>query len=124
MTAKLKVHQTSTPSEQIIAEANKTYSVTDELGRVITFRKLKMSDQRRVLKAISNETAQKEQLFGLIMLAACVTSIDGDEIRFPTSELQFDALIDRLENEGFTALGKAMQEEFGISSDEEDEAKN
>lgn len=120
MAAKLTMNADAmkTPSQEIIDEANRVYSVTDARGRVIAFRRLKMSDQRRILKSISNEAASKEKYLGMIMVAACVTSIDGDEIRFPASELQFDALIDRLETEGFKALGGAMQQEFGIQTEE------
>ncbi len=128
MAPTLTVHApaTQTPSEAIIAAANRIYSVTDSRGREITFRKLGASEQRRLLKAVSDETANKERLFGLYMLAACVTSIDGDEIRFPASELQLDALVDRLDTEGLNAVGRAVQDAFGIGDEAEvrDEAKN
>lgn len=116
--ATVKLHKAATPTDQVLEEANRTFSVTDARGRVIGFRRLKMSDQRRILKALSNESASKEKYLGMIMLAACVISIDGEEIRFPANELQFDALIDRLETDGFTAIATGVQKEFGITDED------
>ncbi|MGN6536412.1 MAG: hypothetical protein ACTHKQ_11875, partial [Mesorhizobium sp.] len=86
--------------------------------RVIGYRRLKMTDQRRILKTLSNESASKEKYLGMVMLAACVVSIDGEDIRFPTNELQFDALIDRLETDGFTAVAAGVQKEFGVGGED------
>lgn len=116
MAPTLKVHNTQTPSQQIVEDANKVYEVTDARGRVIFFRRLRLSDQRRVLKAISNDSANKQQLFGMYLMAASVVSIDGDVITFPANEIQADALVDRLGDDGYAALNKGAEEQLGVTT--------
>lgn len=118
MAAKLTV--TKTPSEQVIEDANRVYHLTDAKGRIIGIRKMGMNVRRRVLKVVSGEMASRPQYLGMVMVAACVVEIDGDEVRLPTTEVQFDALIDRLDDVGFQAIGAAIQEHFGVSNSAED----
>lgn len=113
--ATLKVN-TSTPSERIVEEANRTYSVTDTKGTAIEFRRLGMSGHRRLLKAISNESANKQQLFSMYLMAASVVSIDGDAVTFPSNEIQLDALVDRLGDDGFAALIQAIPANLGAQT--------
>lgn len=119
MAPTLKVNNTSTtPSQAIIDEANRVYTVTDARGRVIEFRRLGTSGNRRLLKAISDESANKSLLFGLYATAAAVIAIDGDAITFPISELQADALVDRLGDEGLAALMEAIPTTLGVQTPE------
>jgi len=115
--AKLTVNA-STPSERIVEEANRTYSVNDARGRAIEFCRPDTSRQRRLLKAISNDSANKQQLFGMYLVAVSVVSIDGDAVSFPTNELQVDALVDRIGDEGFAALTRAIPAELGLQTQE------
>jgi hypothetical protein len=116
MATKLTVRQAPTPSEEIVQDANRIAVVHDARGRAIGVKKPNMSIRRRVYKALSDESAKKQQYLGLVMVAACVVEIDGDPVSPPTTELQFDALLDRLEEEGFEAAGMALQKEFGIGA--------
>jgi hypothetical protein len=119
--ATLKVNKSApTPSEEVVGDANRIVRVTDARGRSIGIRKLNMSVRRRVLKALSDEMARKQQYLGLVMLAACVADIDGDDIYLPSTEAQFDALIDRLEDDGFEAVGLGISEHFGVGKSMED----
>lgn len=121
MATKLTVNKTApSPSEQIIQDANRIVHVTDAKGRQIGIRKLGMSVRRRVLKALSDEMSRKQQYLGLVMVAACVVEIDGEAVNLPISELQFDALIDRLDDAGFEAVGLGIQEHFGVGQSGED----
>ena len=115
--ATLKVKSASTaptPSEQIIQEANHIYRVTDVKGRQIGFKSMDMNRRRRTFKAISAEMQGKPQYMGMVMIAASVVEIDGEEIPLPTTELQFDALIDRLDDAGFAAVGAGIQKHLRI----------
>lgn len=118
MATTLKMNDVKTPSQAIVEDANRTYTVTDATGRVIEFKRLGMSGHRRLLKAISNDSANKLQLFAMYVTAAAVVSINGDPVSFPTNELQLDALIDRLGDDGYTALVKAVQDNFGAQTSE------
>lgn len=126
MATKVTVNKAPTPSQEVIAAAAQLVEETDARGRVISVRRITMNIRRRVLKALSAESAAKDRYLGLVMLAASCTAIDGDPVNLPTTELQFDHLIDRLDDDGFEAIGKAIKENFGTASAEEvvDEAKN
>ncbi|NTF67974.1 hypothetical protein [Rhizobium rhizogenes] len=115
MAPKLTMKTTLTPSEEVVQDANRVVHVSDARGRQIGIRKMHMSVRRRVLKALSDEMSRKLHYLGLVMLAACVVEIDGDPIALPTTELQFDALIDRLDDDGFEAVGNGMREHFGVA---------
>ncbi|WP_141683635.1 hypothetical protein [Rhizobium sp. AC27/96] len=107
-----------------MSDANKVVVVTDARGRSIGIKKLGMSVRRRVLKALSDESSRKQQYLGLVMVAACVVEIDGIPEALPSTELQFDALIDRLDDDGFTAIGRGIQEHFGVGISEEELAED
>ena len=55
-----------------------------------------------------------------------VVSINGDPVPFPKTELQLEALIDRLDIDALDLVQKVQVEEFGAGNREEqaDEAKN
>jgi len=114
MAPKLTIKTAPTPSEEVVQDANRIIHVSDARGRQIGIRKMQMSVRRRVLKALSDEMSRKMHYLGLVMLAACVVDIDGDPVALPTTELQFDALIDRLDDDGFEAIGNGMRDYFGV----------
>lgn len=100
------------PSEDIIKNAARTVFVTDALGRQIEVRRVRTKQRLLVFKALSAESSAKPQYMGLVFLAASVVSIDGEPETMPTSELAYDALIQRLDDEGLEAVGLAIQENF------------
>jgi len=53
------------------------------------------------------------------MISCACVSIDGTPVPFPTSELQIDALIDRLEQEGMDAIGLCIALNFPATKAEE-----
>ena len=112
LTVNNEVTAVATPSQQIIDDANRVVKVTDARGRVIEIKRMKMSIRRRVFKVLSSENGSKEQYLGLALLAACVVSIDDVSVPFPASELQMDALIDRLDDVGFASVVKGIQQNF------------
>ena len=125
--ATVTVKKAPTPSEEIITEENKVIVVDDARKRKIGIRKVNMSMRRRLFKALSAENQAKPQYLGIAMLAICVTEIDGDPVSFPTTELQVDFLIDRLEDDGIAAVALGLQKHFGIGKTDEElaeEAKN
>jgi hypothetical protein len=100
--------------------------VTDERGRAIGVRRLRMSIRRQVLQRLEPQLADREKYLGLVMLAACCSSIDGDAVRMPVHTSEWDVLMDRLDDEGFEAIGRAISENFIQRSQAEvvAEAKN
>jgi len=112
MAPKVTLNPVKTPTQEIVEDANRVVYVEDALGRRLGVRKVTHSIRRRVVKAISADQAGKPQYMGMVMLAAACCEIDGDPVRLPSNEIQFDALIDRLDEEGSKAIGKAYQEHF------------
>lgn len=101
-----------TPSQQIVADATRVVYVTDTRGRIFGIRKVTTSIRRRVSLAVSGENQSKPLYIGQVMLAAAVCEIDGTMISLPQNDIQFGALIDRIDDEGFDAVGIAYQENF------------
>ena len=101
-----------TPSQAIIADANRVVKVTDSKNRVFEIRRMNMETEIRVAKAISSENASKERYLGMINLASCVVSIDGEMISPCRTELHFEALLQRMGGEGFEAVAQGMRDNF------------
>lgn len=108
-----------TPTQQVVDEANRIVYTTDALGRTLGVTRINAKLQRRVFKALSSESAEKTRyLMQALTVCACV-SIDGTPVAFPTSELQIDALIDRLEQEGLDAIALCLATNFSRVAKEE-----
>lgn len=110
------------PSQQIVEEANRIVYVTDARGRNLGVRRITTPLRRRIFKALSAESAEKRQYLGMVFVAASCCSIDGEEVRLPNSELQFDALIDRLDDDGAEAVADAIRENFQVEEEGAGEA--
>ena len=112
-----------TPTQAVILDANRVEYVVDALGRKLGFKRISAPTRRRVFKALSAASAEKIYLISMALTACSCVSIDGVPVPFPTTELQVDALIDRLEDEGIDAGRKVDVEKFSTKKDG-DELKN
>jgi|GEM_PF-1990801 len=100
--------------------------VTDTLGRSIKVRKLKPSERSRLSLALG-DAAKDQVFFGNAFLAAAVVELDGERIARPSSKLEAEVLMDRLDDEGLEAVGNAYVEHFAVkplTAEEVDAAKN
>ena len=102
-----------TPSRQIVAAANERLCVVDDTGRSIEFRRPNALDRLRLFKAVGPVLAENDRYLGLAMLAACVTAIDGVPVPAPATENQVEALVQRLDDAGLTAVGNALEPPAG-----------
>jgi hypothetical protein len=101
-----------TPTQQIVQDANRIEYCTDSLGRTLGVTRINSKLRRRVLKAISAEQGEKSQYLFMAMISCACVSIDSVPVPFPTTELQIDALSDRLEQEGMDAVGLCIALNF------------
>lgn len=101
-----------TPTQQIVEDANRIEYTTDSLGRTLGVTRLNAKLRRRVVKALSVEQGDKSQYLFMAMIACACVSIDGTPRPFPTNELQIDAQIDLLEQEGMDAIGLCIALNF------------
>lgn len=110
------------PSQAIVADANRVEYVTDSLGRRLGVKRFSASSRRRVLKALSAESGEKGELRLMAMVACACVSIDDMPVVFPMTEVQVDALIDRLDQPGLDALSEGIAK--FIPAQEEGALKN
>lgn len=111
--------QAMTPSQAVIAEAGRVEYAVDSLGRRLGVTRISASLRRRVLKALSAANGEKGQYFVMAATAACCVSIDSVPVPFPTTELQVDALIDRLDDAGLECVAITIAEQFSPPQDQD-----
>lgn len=109
-----------TPTQKIVRAANDPVEVVDATGRVIVIKKLTPVERLRMLKLIGG---QNEHYMGMAALAYLVASIDGSPVTKPTSELQIEARIQQLGDDGIDAIAKGAAE-FAEDGAGVDELKN
>ena len=110
-------------SEEIAARAakyNRVERVSDSLGRVIGVRRLKPSQQLKVEEYSSDltgvqtftddETGKQIEVprRTILFYAAAVCEIDDTPLPFPRNRGELDAVLDRLDDEGLTAVSSAL----------------
>lgn len=120
---KIRIHDApaETPSQSVIRAANEGVTVTDRTGRAIAIRRLGPVERLRMLKLIGG---QNEHYMGMASLAFLVFSIDGDAIARPVNDLQLEALIQRLGDEGIEAVANGAVAHFQDEAASKADIKN
>lgn len=119
---KLTVKDTvSTPSDELIAKANASVTVTDEKGRVITLKKPSVLTQYRLVE-ILGDSASNLVYMNMVMPLIFVSAIDGDLVMPFASKREVEALIQLLDEEGITAVTQKVAEVYGETDIEKDKA--
>lgn len=117
--AKVTINQT--PSAQVVTKAISATTVTDSAGRKITLKKPGVLAQYRLIEALG-DTAKNEVYMAMAMPLIYVSEIDGDSVILPSTKIQVEALIQRLDEHGIQAVIQGMQENFGKSDPDADKA--
>jgi predicted ATPase len=117
--AEVTVNMDETPSAQLVAEAKKRATVTDKTGREIVLEKPSVLMQMRFIKAMG-EAASNQAYMSIATPVTCVREIDGLPVSFPTSEREFEALLQRLDEAGMEAVMTGFVENFGAANVEEE----
>lgn len=97
------------PAESIVDAASCRISVTDGKGRKILARRLTALDTLRLLKTAGPVLAHNEPWLSVASLAFSVLEIDGVPIPAPTSESQIENVVDKLGDDGLTAIAAAIE---------------
>lgn len=113
---------TETPSEAVIKSAVKSARVTDSRNRVIGIIRPSAGFRMRLMRVLGGELTGNPVYFGHAMLAACVRELDGEPVPAPTTSIQIEALVERLDDEGLNAIAQGMQEQFGLGATPDSEA--
>ena len=104
---------TQSPTEQLTAEANRSYVVTDSIGRRITLQKPGLLAQFRLVKLVGGETASNRTYMNMILPITFVVAIDGVPVPAPSTQAQLDALIQRMDEHGLDACARGLMEFWG-----------
>ncbi len=127
-----------TQSETIMARYRETEKEADSLGRIITVRRLKPSEQTKVagycadLTGYDEITAPDGTMTRIphrmpLLIAAAVCRIGDFHILFPRSRAELDSTYDALDAEGLAAAGAAVARLAAKEADDQspvDSAKN
>lgn len=105
-----------TPSEIIIAAAKRTVTVTDELGRAITVRRMNVSHRLRFMKVVPAELQTNPLWLTSAMTIASVIEIDGVPTAPLLNELSVEQAGDLLGDEGLFAANQALADLMGLAT--------
>lgn len=112
------VHE-DTPAEQAVRTAQAEASVTDARGRTLTLKRPSVLAQFQLVKMVGGAAAENQVYMGMILPLLYLAAIDGEPVRAPATQLQLDALIQRLDEDGITALADGVREHYSTASEDE-----
>jgi hypothetical protein len=98
-------------------------TIVDSRGRLLKIKRLSAIDKVRLFKAAGAVLSENRVLGGYYSTACSVTEIDGMPVPFPSTELQLDALVQRLDEDGLEAAVRALVG-LTIDADVSADAKN
>jgi len=108
----------TTAEKGVIVNADGTALVTTKSGKCITIKRPHVLAQYKLVEAIGDTSTNRVYLHMCIPLL-WVTHIDGSEVNMPSSKLQVEALITRLDEEGIAAVSAAIDKHFPNKDDAE-----
>ena len=108
---------------KVAINADKTATVTDDLGRVIKVKKLSALRRMQLFRAIGPEASENGQYLGHAALAASVVEFNGDAVPFPSSLAALEALVSRLDDEGLAAAAQGISALTGPSGGIDESAR-
>jgi len=112
-------------AEAILHKAAAEAQITDTAGRVFKLKNPGPLAQYRLVEKLGGQVASNQVYMNMVMPLIFIASIDGDPVRID-SKAQLEALIQRLDEHGITAVMECYQENFLPKSPEEirEEVKN
>lgn len=109
MSKPVKITMNETPTDQVMAKASESEVIKDSCGRSIKLKNPGVLAQYRLVKMIGAESAKNEVYVNMLVPLLWVSEIDGDSVGVPLSEREIEALIQRLGEEGISAIVGHMQ---------------
>ncbi len=112
--------ETQSTTAAIIADARKEFEVKDSAGRTIVLRKPGVLAQFRTVEMVGGESAKNEVFMGMILPVTYVCRIDGVDVPHPNTRRELDALIQRLDEHGLSAVVEGVVKHFDAGKSPED----
>jgi hypothetical protein len=110
-----------TLSNQIISKANKTITITDDIGRSIVLKKPRYSSYLELIKAIGPELSKNETYLQHVSLLATIVSIDGQPMPLK-NQIDIDYLVKKIEesDNALPLISRAVVKEFTEHDNQEE----
>ena len=102
-----------TPTDLVVATANRTLEIFDGRGRKLTVRRINALDRLRLLKAAGPELSQNDAWLNMAALTISVVEIDGIPRPTPTNERQVESAVSELGDSGLHAIAEALRSDDG-----------
>lgn len=113
--ADVTINTDEAPSEQLVRQAKREAVVTDEKGRKIRLVRPGPLAQFNLVKLVGGEAAANSVYMGMTLPLIFVQAIDDALVPPPQTQRELEALIERLEDEGITAVMNGVAEHFGAT---------
>lgn len=113
------VSVTLNPSQQAVKAALKDVTVIDALGRSIRLKKPAVLAQYRIVDALG-DSAKNQAYMSMVLPLIYVNSIDGNPVILPSSKTEVEALIQKLDEEGISAVMTGVQANFAVGDPDVD----
>lgn len=110
-----------TPTEQVMAQATAQVTTTDARGRVLTLAKPGVLAQFRLIEMLGPETAKNQVYVAMVLPLMYLSAVDGEAIPKPSTKRELEALIQRLDEDGITAIAMGVEKNFGAPNPAGDE---
>lgn len=108
---------TINPTDHVTADARQSYTVKDSLGREFTLVKPNALAYFRLVKMLG-QAGGNSAYMSLVSPLTYLSAIDGENVPFPATERELDALIQQLDDPGIEALLKGVVDHWGKKSDD------
>lgn len=120
MDGDVKVTLNATPSAQAVAKAITEFTVPDKQGRQIKLKKPGVLAQYRMIEIVG-DSAKNEVYMNMVLPIIFVCAIGDEPVFQPSSKLELEALITRLDEDGIEAVMNGVREHFGPTTPEADQ---
>jgi len=110
------------PSEEMVKKAREEVLAEDANGHIITLRKPGVLAQFRMVEMLG-QTAENQTYMGMVFPIMYVSAIDGEPVASPSTKRELEALIQRLDEEGISAVALKVNETWGEANPEEAKAE-
>lgn len=114
------IQRGASPSAELIAEARRETVATDARGRQIKLSKPNVLAQFRLVQLVGASNAENSVYMRMVAPLTYVAAIDGATVSAPTSMLELEALIGRLDEDGIAAVINQVNATWGESAKAED----
>jgi hypothetical protein len=110
----------ASPSQQAVANANKTVTITDERGRKIVLKRPGVLAQYRLIEVLGAEAAANTTYVNMVLPLIFVAKIEGEDVLQPVRKAEIDALIKQLDDDGVAAVMEGVQRHFAAPNPDGD----